>query len=302
VQLINARRWLTWTGGLLSAAGVLFLLQRAFTYVDQIDIATFNAFGYGAVTLLAASYGVSNCLLAAGWWNLLRRLKVPAGFPWAVRAYALSQMAKYVPGNVFQFVGRQVLGSSAGFENGPLLKSTFLELMLLAGAGGLFVPLIVPLAGSAWKAVGIPVFAVPWWLGCVGFVIAAALGLWALKRFGGSLIFLAGACYLTFVALSGVIFAGCYALAGGSIEISGIPPLIGAYVVAWLVGFLTPGAPAGLGMREAVLLLLLSRGEDEPTILLAVVLGRMVTVLGDLGFYLAGLAIKGRPVPPPLDS
>jgi len=45
-----------------------------------------------------------------------------------------------------------------------------------------------------------------------------------------------------------------------------------------------PGAPAGVGVRELVLLFLLKNVVAEAELLLAVVLGRLVTVMGDLLF------------------
>jgi len=51
---------------------------------------------------------------------------------------------------------------------------------------------------------------------------------------------------------------------------------------------LTPGAPAGLGVREAILLVLLSDHVGDAKILLAAIVGRAITVLGDLLFYGAG--------------
>ena len=281
------RTWLTWIGGLLSLGGLVFVVQRLVAYAGLIDLASLSPLGCGALLLLAVIYGAANCLLAAGWWQLLRGLEVPGRFAWATRAYAISQLAKYVPGNVFQFVGRQALGVAAGFGNGPLLKSTVLELLILAGAGAVFAPLVVPRLATVWTALGfVPVMPAWAWVGA--FVLAVTLGLWLLRHFGGPQMLRAGLCYGAFVAISGVVFAGCFIVAGGSASWPALGSLIAAYVIAWLVGLLTPGAPAGLGMREAVLLVLLSGMASEPVILLAIVLGRAVTVLGDVGFYAAG--------------
>ena len=61
--------------------------------------------------------------------------------------------------------------------------------------------------------------------------------------------------------------------------------------MAWLAGLLTPGAPAGIGVRELVLVLLLKGIVPEAELLLAVLLSRLVTVGGDLLFYLVAMAI-----------
>jgi uncharacterized membrane protein YbhN (UPF0104 family) len=69
--------------------------------------------------------------------------------------------------------------------------------------------------------------------------------------------------------------------------------LCGSYVIAWLAGLITPGAPAGVGVRELVLLFLLGEQIPAADLLLAVVLGRIVTVVGDLLFFTAVSTSKG---------
>jgi uncharacterized membrane protein YbhN (UPF0104 family) len=71
-------------------------------------------------------------------------------------------------------------------------------------------------------------------------------------------------------------------------------------VLAWLLGLITPGAPAGVGVRELVLLGLLSSFVPQSTILLATVVGRLVTIGGDLLFFGWGcLASPGSPLQSP---
>ena len=68
--------------------------------------------------------------------------------------------------------------------------------------------------------------------------------------------------------------------------------LCGAYVIAWLAGLVTPGAPAGIGVREAVLLFLLGNVLPHADLLLAVLIGRMVTVFGDTIYFAISSFIK----------
>ncbi len=288
----DARRWLNRIGALLGAAGVVFVALRLASYAGEIDAAGIGPGGYAALFGLAAVYGASNLLLALGWWGLLRCLGVTAARGWALRAYAISQFAKYVPGNIFQFAGRQAIGVAAGFGNKPLAKSTLLELGLLTGCGALFALLAAPLS-FRWMGFA-PATPFLHWLALAAFAGIAFLAALALARFGGRGFQLAALSYFTFLALSGVVFAGCLAVAGGEAATAQLPAVVGAYVIAWLAGLVTPGAPAGIGVREAVLLVLLGNLAAPPVILLAVVIGRAVTVVGDVGFYLAGHSI-GRP-------
>lgn len=278
----SARTWLNRIGTFLGLAGLVFVAMRLHSYAGEIDLRRIGLGGYLAVAALAGLYGASNLLLASGWRRLLAHLGVPVSHSWAIRAYATSQLAKYVPGNIFQFAGRQAVGVAAGIGNGPLAKSTAYELALLVVGGALFSPLLLPLIAAGTSG----------WLGWISFAAVVAVTLWLATvlgaDFGGAAIF-----YLAFLALSGLVFAGAYVLAGGSGGPALYPAIAGAYVLAWLVGLVTPGAPAGIGVREAILLFLLGEFSSGPIILLAVVIGRTITVLGDLLFFAGGL-IAGR--------
>lgn len=275
----DARKWLNRIGALLGLAGVAFVGLRLAYYAGEIDAKGIGAGGYLGLAALALIYGASNLLLAFAWWRLLHRLGVSVTRGWALRTYAVSQLAKYVPGNIFQFAGRQAIGVAAGIGNAPLAKSTVLELALIGASGAFFAPLVIPLLIERLDAVAASV---------IVFIALAGLALWLARRLGGAALGAAVLYYLAFLALSGVVFAATFQIAGGTLSGAGLPGIVGAYVLAWLAGLVTPGAPAGIGVREAVLLFLLAGFAAPPTILLAVVIGRAVTVLGDLGFYLVG--------------
>lgn len=202
-------------------------------------------------------------------------LGVKTEWIWALQAYGRSQLARYVPGNIFHFAGRQALGMAVGFSGWALAKSAVWELGLITGAGALFGLLAIPLY---WNEISIQ-FALAL------FFCSFALSTFIIWRWSP---FIASAfVYQTaFLIVSGGVFSGTLAMISpGSIMLYWFPAVCGAYIVAWLAGLVTPGAPAGVGVRELVLLFLLKGFVAESDLLLAVVIGRMVTVLGDLLFF-----------------
>lgn len=279
------RKWLNRIGTLLGIAGVAFVIIRLTHYAGEIDAKGIGVGGTLGLAALAVIYGLSNVLLALAWWRLLHHLGVSVTRGWALRTYAVSQLAKYVPGNIFQFAGRQAIGVAAGIGNGPLAKSTALELGLIAIGGALFAPLVVPLLAGQLGTAAISVIA---------FVVLAIAAFWLAARVGSAALGAASLYYLAFLALSGLVFAATFGIAGGTLSGAGLPGIVGAYVLAWLAGLVTPGAPAGIGVREAVLLFLLAGFAEPSVILLAVVIGRAVTVVGDFGFYLMGGCIDAH--------
>jgi glycosyltransferase 2 family protein len=56
----------------------------------------------------------------------------------------------------------------------------------------------------------------------------------------------------------------------------------GAYALAWIVGFLVVVAPAGVGVREGVLLLVLGPVLGRPETLALALVSRMLMLAGDL--------------------
>jgi len=262
--MIDRKRVLALAGSALAVAGILFVAKRLLHYAGQTDLGQLSSGGWLALAGLSLLYGAANTLLGTGWWLLLRRGGEQAGLRWAVRTYGVAQLAKYLPGNIFHLAGRQALGLSEGLSGKRLAASMMWELALCAGAGACLGLLVLPMPFGLIAA--------------GGAAVAAAL---TLRRWRFDLAFL---CFLAFLALAGAVFALLVAVLGPG---QGWIAIAGAYGLAWLAGLVVPGAPAGLGVREAVLMVLLAGHADPAQTAEAAILGRMVTLGGDLAFYLA---------------
>jgi len=262
--MIDRKRALAMAGAVLAVAGILFVARRLFHTAGLTDLGRLGQRGWLALAGLALLYGAANTLLGAGWWLLLRRGGERPALSWAIRTYGTAQLAKYLPGNIFHLAGRQALGLAADLP-GPLLASSMAwELALCTGAGICLGLLVLPVPFGMIAA--------------AGAAIAAGV---ALRRWRFDPAF---ACFLGFLALAGAVFALLVALLGPG---EGWIAIAGAYGLAWLAGLVVPGAPAGLGVREAALMLLLAGHADPAQAAEAALLGRMVTLGGDLAFYLA---------------
>ena len=69
--------------------------------------------------------------------------------------------------------------------------------------------------------------------------------------------------------------------------------VIGAFLLSWMVGFIVPGAPGGIGIREAVITFLLSKSVSQESVVVSIVIYRFITTIGDLiGFMIAILLEK----------
>ena len=72
----------------------------------------------------------------------------------------------------------------------------------------------------------------------------------------------------------------------------------GGYALAWTAGFLFVIAPAGAGVREAILVLALAGIAHRPEATAVALLSRGVQTLGDVLWAAAGFALKDRGQPP----
>jgi len=276
------KRALSWIGSTLGILGVAFVGLKLYNYSHQLPLDKISSAQWLGVGALSLVYGASGFLLAIAWRNIMRHLGVMIRRDWAVWAYGVSQLAKYVPGNVFHLAGRQAIGVSAGVPPWPLGKSMAWELGTIAVMAGLFAILIVP-----------SFFPVPIALALVIFAGVAALSTVLIRRLFGPDLARAAVLQFLFLGLSGVIFATLFKLLGGEWNVIAV---CGAYVIAWLIGLVTPGAPAGVGVRETVLFFLLRGSIGQPDLLEIILVGRLVTAAGDLIFFtVASLCFAGRP-------
>jgi uncharacterized membrane protein YbhN (UPF0104 family) len=276
------KRALSWIGSALGILGVAFVGLKLLNYSHQLPIDKISFFQWLGVGALSLVYGASGFLLALAWRDIVRYLGVNIRRGWAVWAYGVSQLAKYVPGNVFHLAGRQALGVSAGIPPWPLGKSMAWELGTIASMASLFALLIVP-----------SFFRVPTIIALLLFACVAVMFIVLIWRLFGPDLARAAALQLVFLGLSGIVFAVLFRLLGGEWN---LVLVCGAYVIAWLIGLVTPGAPAGVGIRETVLFFLLRGSIGQADLLEIILIGRLVTAVGDLVFFLAAsLGFSGRP-------
>jgi hypothetical protein len=297
----NLKTALRWLGVALSFLGVGYVIWR-FSSTGAVDrllqggLPTTLLIHVGFASLL---YTVGCTFLALGWWWLLCAFlrESPRLMPIA-GAYATSQFAKYLPGNVAHYLARHAMLRRLELPHGGLVAAAGLEAGCLITAALIWA---VPAAGNAFgRILHVPA-------GWLVLVLAggglAALGLLRLAARHTRVrqwVALERPRFLLCALMAHIGFFGVMALSLGVVA-AAMPDmhvrvwhLTGAVTTSWLAGFLVVGSPAGLGVREAVFAELLRGVAPENTILLLAAAFRVVTFLGDLGFFAAGLVVFAR--------
>ncbi|HYH80993.1 MAG TPA: lysylphosphatidylglycerol synthase domain-containing protein [Longimicrobium sp.] len=256
--------------------------------------------------LLAASVVALVAVLAWGvvvWSLVLRRFEhAPVRVGTLQRIWFLSNLARYIPGSVFQFVTAAQLSRSAGLSPVVLLTS-----LLVHTALSLLSAVVI----SAWTLTGGLFPALPaLWIGVAATVTAVLMvhpnllnGILSLIprllkkqviRWNGSWGY--GIALLAAALLSWAMYGAAYALfvrALTPIGTDAVPVLTGVNALSFVAGFLTP-LPGGIGVRETAMTALLHPVLPAGVAGVVSVAARLWNVAGELiGGVLAMLLWRG---------
>ncbi|BAZ25138.1 hypothetical protein NIES4073_60420 [Kalymmatonema gypsitolerans NIES-4073] len=285
--------------------GTLFFLAKALKDNWQ-EVTSIHIDAVGWAILLIAT-GIT--LLAhtwAGWvWSwVLKELNQPVNSSEFIQVYLKTNIAKYIPGNIWHYYGRIVAAKNANVSSGAATLSVLLEPLLMAAAA-----LIIVLVGSQFMAEKTTIILlILQLLGLLGVLcvlhprflnratrllhrikakkstndtpqaVPLSLEQYPLRPLLGELGFLglrSTGFMLTLFALS-------------PLNLSQIPLLLGAFSFAWLLGLVVPGAPGGLGVFEATAIALLQQHFPTAVLISATGLYRLVSILAETAG--AGLA------------
>lgn len=292
--------------GMLAIPAFAVYAARALRGQDLYRYYTTTALtGISVATFL---YALNIPISAWGWRRLLCDLGVKHSWRRLSEILSVTQMAKYLPGNVGQHISRTGMALTSGIPLSPFLTSIIGETVV-----AVFAAISIGLGGLGCSNVGLHLLRRE---SAVTIVAAAALAAVPMlllasargtifrvtrrllpTRLRSGVIMLphAGALLYAFTAYCGIfIVTGCGLTAMAALLFPASAHdgflLTGSFALAWIVGFFTPGAPAGLGVREGVMLTMLQANYSKPDALILLIGFRVATTAGDALCFLAGLA------------
>jgi glycosyltransferase 2 family protein len=270
---------------LVVAPVAIFLLLRG----QRDALGAIGSVGWRALALSATAFVLAPALQGLSFWLVLRFLTGMTRPLDAMLVWSRSYVLRYAPTGALAIAYRlsarqrlrasadQVLAAYAYEHVGALAAGAVACLVLFGAAGGL--PPLLPLAIAA-----------------VTLLLTAALrpgiagrGVQALsRRLGLHLsIVLEGRQLATVVVLNAVGWLGTgtavYVLVSSvTADSPGFIWLVGSYTAGYLVGFVAPLAPGGLGAREATLVVLLGPRYGAAAALGISLAIRVANVVGEL--------------------
>ena len=219
-----------------------------------------------------------------------------------IPVYVKSNIGKYLPGNVMHFAGRNILAGKLGFKQLDITFCTLIEILMLIFTDGI---LSLVFALKSFKLVFKEVFSklnlsIVYGISIIALSLIVFIIVLLVKKTGFiksyqhlfSKSFLKLLCKLFCIYSLTLIVPGIFLIVilkqilGCNISLEISMFIITAYTISWVSGFIVPGAPGGLGVRESVLLLILGPFYTSNIVLLAAILLRITSIIGDLLAFL----------------
>lgn len=304
----SARTLFGVVGNVVAVVGVLFVLRTLVARVDALPalrptLVLVLAFVGGVVVQIAAVL-----LASSSWRALLRGAGVDHAWRDCFRAIGGSAVAKYVPGNIFHLVGRTTIASADGLATGVVVGSMAVEaVVVLLSAVVIGSPALASRVHDLRALLPAHVLLGAVFVVLVGLAVVIFLAVGPLRRRSTrtplrtlGVVFALN--LLTFVLLGGALAFVLAAIPGVTFT-AGAPDTLGLFIacvqafsLAWALGFVVPGAPGGIGVREAVFLLLMPQHDDvfRAAVVVALVVGRLQSVTADVIVFIVARALPRR--------
>lgn len=259
-----------------------------------------------SVPVVLAALALNLCGLICSlmvWREMLADLGSRLSITEAWRIFFIGQLAKYIPGSIWPVLAQSELGADRGIPRRRSALAVVLCYAVMTCSGAAVAAITLPFAKARttdqyyWILILVPVSIVLLSPPVLNRLLALVLRIArqpALERgvsFGGLARTMAWA--IASWAFNGLtVYALMRQLAGhpqGTLLIS-----VGAYSLSWTAGFLAVFAPAGAGVREAVMVAILSTRTTAGIALTIALVTRGTAVLCDAITGATATALVGR--------
>lgn len=311
MKLSQMKKYMKLVGNVVSALSILFVLS-VFVRTDFHFSKVLNWKKFLLACILGIGIKTVTVFLSgsawAAWLSFFASKRCSRKE--ALRVYAKANLGKYMPGNVMHYVERNLFAGKLAMSQKKVAASSICEVATLVFTAFLMgIVFAYPaiknvVAGQAVLEKGLI-------LGCVVVgILILAVAVFVLfnrnkcgqdrpfvwKKCGNCKLFVWTLlrCMLLYVAVLtglGIIFVLLYCYQGGQPSLGQAFSMIASYTAAWVVGFVVPGAPGGIGVRELALITLLENSIGRDVVVTLGVWHRLITVIGDLMAYVVAIWI-----------
>ncbi len=286
------KKYVRYIGNILVLISFYFIIKILLDNYQKIHI-DFNLHTLTVIFIGIIGMWIGTAGISLGWYFQLKEKYPRITFPASTFVVFFSQIGKYLPGNVGHFIGRGFLVKHI-VSKSDIVYSLFVENIILLivavtfGIGYLFF-IDIEYYFSFYELL----------LVLLGIVLVSIAGIYLVKK-KISLYTLRPATVIKLFLLATIstLFGGLviYLLADLFDSTNSVSYLqyTAGFALAFLAGFVVPGAPGGIGIREYSFVLLFQNQLGEGVALQIILLFRLISILGDLSIFLAAYYYKKR--------
>lgn len=292
---VDTKKIIKIMGNIVTILAIFFVLKKLIS--SDIDYSTLFQFkNIIPVLIIVIVQSIIVITNNYPWKKLVEMFSnVTIPFKDSIVVYVKSNLLKYVPGNVFQYVGRNGLAVKKGIPHIEVASATLVDVgmtvlsALLISIFFLYDYIFTFITQNNYVLyILLGILAILVILAIIVFLfrdkvtsyfskytyllhprslktIFTCLFYYIIVMMISSLMYIITLVYILDVPLDSSLFL----------------KLFSAYTLSWLVGFITPGAPAGIGIKEAVMVGVTGGLLNVSTITLSMVILRVLTTISD---------------------
>ena len=308
VKKIDIKKAVSFAGTILMLIALIFVFRRLFYMREDLDFTILSsAWVIIALLLIMLLEGSFVILASINYRSIVMNVSgVFVPFYTAVKIYNITNMYKFIPGGLVQVIGRNRLAlETKDLGHGKVAFSTLIEGILWAVAG-ILISIIYAFDYFLYYIRQLDIMP---WIGLI-LILIILITIPIYYRFRIPLkerlkniradakkplrIILVKHLFFMLIMISfwGISFLATLTVLGQSLTLSLGILIAGLYILSWVLGYLTPGAPSGLGIREFVLLMSLGGIVNEEVLLSAIVMHRVLQIIGDIVAYIFSVSLK----------
>ena len=309
-KMMDMKKYVKIAGKVISVLSIIFILYAIF----RTDFKLSEVTDWG-MFLTVCSAGIilktfTVYLSGSAWCRQLEYFsKKKCSLREALRVYAKSNIGKYLPGNVMHYVERNLFAEKLELTQKQIAAASVFEVVCLVTAA-FFMGVCMSYARMCEVLEAVvdrqPVLRL---VPLAGLFCAVLIFAFLYVRYRKRMIDSGGrfkklrldrqkairlfktyavclAIYSAVLVILGIILVFVYWYWAGRPDLLMAGRIISAYMIAWVLGFVIPGAPGGIGVREMALTLLLSPVIGKDLVVTLGILHRLITVIGDFAAYL----------------
>lgn len=292
-------------GTIITIIALIFVVKKIVT----MDV-NWSMFANGkALAIISGCTLVQAALVLFMSMPWLRFIRILSGTQIPIRdalpVYSKSNLMKYVPGNVFQYVGRNQLAADLQISHVDVACATVLDILCCMLTPLLFILVLMGKDMLELLQTYRNNFLIVLAAGVAVLLLLIVILRWKFRKLVRKYlekyrrlirrdtlprILLVVLFYVAQYLISTTMYAiPAYMLFDVPAEKMGL--FLGTYLFSWIIGFITPGAPGGIGIREAIMVLMCGSFMETDTIMLYAVTMRIISTFGDVVAFLAGLIL-----------